>query len=155
MAPSARKAVELVRARRWAALGTVGFEGPNVSFVAYAPEERLQGILMFLSGLSQHTRNLLHDARASLGVSEHDADAADPQELARVSLYGRVGLVRRESEEFDDAWEIYRSRFPKAARLLPLFDFALFRFEIETARFVSGFARAATLKAGQLQAAAG
>jgi hypothetical protein len=155
VAPTARSAAELIRSQRWGALGTTGSDGPNVSFVAYTPEADLDGILLFLSGLSQHTRNLLHEPRASLGVTDLDDGSGDPQQLRRVSLYGRVGLVRRESDEFDGRWRVYRDRFPRSARLLSYFDFALFRFEIRTARFVGGFARTATLKAEQLHAAAG
>lgn len=150
----ARAAASLIRAHRWAALGTTGPEGPSVSFVAYAPETGLDGILVFLSGLSRHTGNLLHDPRASLGVTEVDDGEGDPQTLARVSLHGRVQLVRRESDHFAEKWELYHQRFPAAGRLISLFDFALFRFEIDTARFVGGFAAAATLKGDELRRAA-
>lgn len=69
------EAVELIRAQRWAALGTIGGEGPLASMVAYVAEPDPANLLMFLSRLSQHTRNLLADPRASLAVAVPDSGA--------------------------------------------------------------------------------
>ena len=141
-------AAALILEHRWAALGTVGSDGPSVSHVAYAPEPDLGGLLMFLSGLSAHTRHLLADPRASLGITD-----IDPQTLVRVGIKGLVSSIPRDRPGFDPAWKLYRSRFPAAERLLALADFGLLRLEIESVRYVGGFGRAATLHVEQLREA--
>ena len=55
--------VNLIRNRRWAALASLGVDGPEASWVAYAPEADFSGFLLHLSTLSAHTRNLLADPR--------------------------------------------------------------------------------------------
>jgi putative heme iron utilization protein len=77
--------------RRWAALATLTDNGPSASMVAYAPEPDLSSLLLFLSGLSQHTRNLLEEPRVALVVTEPDSGEGDPQTLARLSVKGRPG----------------------------------------------------------------
>ena len=72
----ARSAGSLILEHRWAALGTIGTDGPTVSHVAYAPEGGFGGLLLFLSALSTHTRHVLADPRASLGITEGDPATA-------------------------------------------------------------------------------
>jgi hypothetical protein len=122
--------------------------------VAYAPEPGLGGLLLFLSELSLHTRNLLASPRASLAVGEADAGAGDPQTLARVSLQGEVAVLPRESDGFPGAWAVYTSRFPDAAPRIELGDFRLFRLIVDEARYVGGFARAVRLSGDELREAA-
>ena len=152
-ATPAGAAAGLILQHRWGALGTLGSDGPSVSHVAYAPERDLGGLLMFLSGLSAHTRHLAAEPRASLGISESDPGDIDPQTLVRVGIKGSVVAVPRDRPGFDPAWSVYRSRFPAAARLLALADFGLYRLEIESVRYVGGFGRAATLRIEQLREA--
>jgi putative heme iron utilization protein len=122
--------------------------------VAYAPELDLSGILMFLSTLASHTRNLLGDPRAALVVSEPDPGTGDPQTLARVTVEGVVHEIARHDDRFGAAWQTYTSRFPDAAPRLALADFLLLRLEPRRARYVGGFARAATYTAEDLRGTA-
>jgi putative heme iron utilization protein len=144
----------LVLKQRWGALATLDSGAPLASMVAYAPERDLGGLLLFLSGLSVHTQNLLADPRASLAVSEPDSGTGDPQTLPRVSLQGAVTVVARESAGFGPAWGIYVERFPDAAPRLELGDFLLFRLAPAEARYVGGFARATRLSGEDLREAA-
>jgi putative heme iron utilization protein len=148
------EALSLISTQRWAALATVG-EGPLGSMVAYAVEPGLTGLLLFLSGLSAHTRRLLADGRASLAVSAPDPGHGDPQALPRVSLTGVVEVIERRSAEFPEAWERYVARFPEAGPRVGLGDFQLFRLRVEQARYVGGFAQAHTISGDRLRAAAG
>ncbi len=122
--------------------------------VAYAPEVDLSGVLFFLSGLAEHTRNLMAHPRASLAVTEPDPGSGDPQELARATLYGTSEVVARGSSGFDEAWSVYVARFPAAAPRLGLADFDLFRLAVDEARYVGGFARAASVAPEELRTAA-
>jgi len=151
----AAEAAALVRARRWASLGTIGPTGPSVSYVAYAPDISLEAVYLLLSGLAAHTRSLLVRPAAALGISEPDDDPdRDPQGLTRITLYGKALPLEPESPSFEAAWEVYTDRFPAAVGRIALPDFLLFRFEVASVRYVGGFARAATLRAEELRRAA-
>lgn len=145
--------VDLIRSRRWAALATQGPDGPEVSWVAYAPEADFSGFLLHLSTLSSHTRNLLANPRASLAISEPEQDG-DPQTLARVMLQGEVAIIPKNSAAYQEAARCYQERLPDAAARFEFGDFLLLRLTPARIRFVSGFARAYTLDDVGLQAAA-
>lgn len=143
----------LVLAQRWGAVATLNDGALLASMVAYAPEPGLAGLLLFLSGLSLHTRNLASDPRTSLVVTQPDSGIGDPQTLPRVSLQGRVTEIPRDAREFDAAWGCYVARFPEAAPCLGLGDFVLLRLVVDEARYVGGFARAVTLSGDALREA--
>lgn len=119
--------------------------------VAYVPEPDFGGFLLHLSRLAAHTRNLLHDARASLVVTQPDRGEGDPQTLARVSIQGKVIALSRDDEEFSAARAIYIHRLPVSELLFGFKDFILFRLQPIEARYIGGFARAYTLDGKQLQ----
>lgn len=149
-----REIARLVFAERWAALATFDGEHPLASMVAYAAEPGLDGLLLLLSGLSQHTRNLVADGRSSLAVSAPDTGQGDPQTLPRVTLNGRAVVVARGDDQFGEAAARYVARFPAAAPRFDLGDFLLLRFVIDNARYVGGFARAVSLSGDELREAA-
>lgn len=144
----------LVLSKRWGALATLNDGAPLASMVAYAPEPELGGLLMFLSGLSAHTRNLLDDPRCSLAVTETDPGKGDPQTLPRVSLQGHVQEISADLAGYAATWARYAARFPDAESRRGLGDFHLFRMVVEEARYVGGFARAVTLAGEELREAA-
>lgn len=148
-------AARLLMAHRWAALATLGEDGPAASMVAYAPGPDASSLVLFLSGLSAHTRNLITEPRVALVISEPDPGDGDPQTLGRLSIKGTAEIVERTAPEFGDHWQVYLSRLPDAAPRLALGDFSLFRIVIHEARYVGGFARAGTIPVERLAAAAG
>jgi len=143
----------LIRDRRWAALATLGSNGPEVSWVAYAPETNFSGFLLHLSTLAAHTRNLLADPRAGLAISAPKRDD-DPQTLARVTLQGDVMIIPQNSEDYRNAARRYQERLPASVPRFDFGDFLLLRLTPIRARFVGGFARAYTLDGAGLRAAA-
>jgi putative heme iron utilization protein len=152
--PAESAAARLILDGRWAALATSTPDGPLASMVAYAPEPDLRGLFLFLSSLSEHTRNLIRDPRVSLVVTEPDSGTGDPQTVARVGIRGTAGTIDRSEPAFEASWRTYVSRFPHAAPRLGLRDFSLFGIAIEEARYVGGFARAATIPGERLSSAA-
>jgi putative heme iron utilization protein len=148
------EAARLVMTHRWAALATLGDDGPSASMVAYASARDLSRLVLFLSSLSEHTRNLINEPRVNLVVSETDLGDRDPQTLARVGVKGVAEMIERTSPEFEDFWRIYIDRLPDAAPRIVLGDFSLFRVVVEEARYVGGFAQANTIPVARLSAAA-
>jgi putative heme iron utilization protein len=141
---AARQARLLLRAARSAALGTVGADGlPSVSLVTPATAPDLS-VLMLLSSLSEHRRNLERDSPDGSGlcglmVTGVAADA-NPQTAPRLSLGGRASLVPAEEEA--GLRRRWLAAHPYAEGYATFTDFALWRFVPERAHFVGGFAQA-------------
>lgn len=126
----------LLRLGAAAALGTqsASVEGyPFVSSLPYVLDEACRPLFL-MSGLAEHTRNLLANPRASLLVLEGEGGRLDQ---ARVTLLGRV-LPVTPDEGLQARYLRYR---PEAADYLALGDFRFFRMEPDKARFIGGFGR--------------
>ena len=152
--PELHSMIRLIRNQRWAALATQGADGPEASWVAYAPEPDCVGFLLHLSTLATHTRNLLADPCAGLAISEPERDDTDPQQLARVMIQGRVMVIAKDGTDYRQATTCYQRRLPDSPRRFEFDDFLLLRLTPIRIRWVGGFARAYTLDSAGLQAAA-
>ena len=137
------QARQLLRAARAGMLGTQKGGQPFVSLVtpACAPDG---SILMFLSILSEHTRQLKAEPRCSLMVMG-EASGTNPQTAPRVTVTGTAEI------EPDPA---LKSRWlavhPYAQLYAEFGDFALWRIRPIAAQLVGGFARAFRLKPADL-----
>ena len=138
---------QLVRSRSVAALGTLLDGAPYVSMVPFvlAPDGR--AMLIHVSQLAAHTRNMMQDRRVSVLLVESDDAGKLPQALARVTILGEAHPLAREDADYATAVAVYLKRFPDSAELFQFPDFHLFRIEVDSARFVGGFAQAVTLNA--------
>lgn len=146
--------IKLLRDHRWAALATLGDDGnPEASMVAYVSDAQQTALNLHLSQLATHSRNLQRQPEASLVISETDTGDGDPQQLARLTLFGRVSLLERNQPEYEKAKHGYLQRLPTATPLFDFADFRLFRFVIHKARFVGGFAQAHSYNATDLEKA--
>lgn len=141
----------LIDNHRWAALATLGENGPEVSWVAYAVEPDWSGFLLHISQLAAHTRNLLHDPRASLSTSETEKTGYDPQQLARLMMDGHVEIISKTAPDYHIAVQHYQTALPLSKRLFEFSDFMLMRFRPLEIRFVGGFAQSYTLSPAALQ----
>jgi hypothetical protein len=135
-----RTAVAIRRLLRRARSGTLataltGEGWPYASLVTVAFDCDASPIFLF-SNLSDHTRNLQADPRASLLI-EAAARRANPQTGPRVTILGRIAKT-------DDARHRKRflARHPEAARYAGFADFHFHRMMVERAHYVGGFARA-------------
>lgn len=130
----------LIRACDRVALATraAGDGAAYVSLAAVATDLDATPLLL-LSGLSDHTRNILADPAVSL-LFDGTAGFANPQEGPRATVMGRadrpaeadLGRIRRR----------FLARHPGAALYAGFGDFAFFRIAIERVHWVGGFGRA-------------
>lgn len=152
---AAARASELVRRTRVAALATVHDGGPGVAFVPYAVAPAAEGLLVLVSALSAHTRDLFADPHVALLIAEADHGRGPPHALARVSLQAKATAIARDAPAYAPARAAYATRFPDMAMLFDLGDFTLFLLVPTAVRVVTGFAQARTLRAETLLRALG
>lgn len=118
------------------ALGTQSVAMPGFPFVSAVPfvADAIGRPVFLISGLAEHTKNLIANPRASLLVTEGEGVSLAQ---ARLTLLGRVLPL-----ELDEASRQRYVRYsPESALYLELGDFRFFRLEPEKARFIGGFGR--------------
>ena len=143
-----------IRGRQTAALGTLRNGAPFVSMVPYAFTPDFTGYDIHISTLAHHTRDILADPRVSLMIAQPESPGLDAQALPRVSIRGVAVMIPKDSPDYAEARSRYLARFPGAAMMFQLGDFALYRIQVESARYVAGFGRAFNLKADAFKQAA-
>lgn len=147
--------VQLLRGQRWACLGTQDSKGqPYVSWVAYVAEADFSGLLLHLSRLAKHTRNMEAEPFVSLAMSEADDGVSDPQQLARLTLQGRADVVGQDDVCYEQYKALYLARLPDSEMIFQFADFSLYRFVSESGRYVEGFASSHAINAETLRAVA-
>lgn len=124
-------------------LATCAADGaPLSTFVACADDGAGRPLFLF-SGLSEHTRNLEHDARASLLILGPREPEAAPMDRARVTLSGRISFLQ--GDDASQARATFIAATPGAEGYAQLPDFRPARLELRSVRYVGGFARAVTV----------
>lgn len=138
--------------QRQAALATVAADGaPHVGMVAFAVEPDGSALLLHLSTLAAHTRQLLAEPRVSLLLAEPDStEVDDVQTLARITIYGHAQPVAVDDARYAICRAAYLRRFAAAEMRFGFADFVLVRVVVDQARFVGGFAQARTVNQAQL-----
>lgn len=147
--------VRLLRERPVAALACLDDDGaPALSMVPFAVDAVSDGggratLILHVSGLAAHTRQMARDARVSLLVLDRDEAAEMPQALQRASLQATAAFVEPGSADHARCQAIYLARHPQAELMTQLPDFRFVRLQPSELRHVAGFGAARTL-AGEL-----
>lgn len=136
----------LLHAQRIAALGTLGEDGqPFVSMVPFAVEPVSASLVIHVSGLAAHTRNLQTTPRVSVLVMQAEVAGEPVHGLPRVTLDGRATVLPVNSAAWADARRVYLARFPEAEPMTALGDFRFVGITVAGARQVAGFGAARSL----------
>jgi hypothetical protein len=136
----------LVRACSAATLATQRDGQPFASLVTPASAPDLSPLL-WLSTLSEHTRQLVAEPRCALLYQGRPVEA-NPQTAPRVTLTGLAEKVpAAEAEGLKARW---LARHPYAALYADFADFALWRVRIGGGLLVGGFAQARRLRPDEL-----
>lgn len=141
---------DLIAAGPVAALATLHRGEPAVSMVPYLLYED-GSLLIHVSELATHTRDLREHPRASLLVIAPPTADVSPQARARVSLTADARFLAPGDDEAVTARAAYQARFPDAAVTFELADFSLVRLAPISARLVAGFGRAHALAGPSLR----
>jgi putative heme iron utilization protein len=142
---------ELLATQRVASLGTLNAQGrPFVSMVPFAIEPQAGCVVIHVSLLAPHTRNLLTDPVVSLMVMQPEVDGAPVHALPRVSFDGMATRLQPDSPAWLAARSAYLSRFPEAEPMTELGDFSFVAISVTSARQVAGFGAARSLDADEM-----
>ena len=139
----------LIRTARHASLATLeGRDGfPSASLAALATDsDGTPHILM--SRLSNHTRNLLADPRASLLIG--DIGKGDALAHPRITLFAKAREMACGGVEHVRARRRFLAKNPKAALYVDFGDFLFMAFDIERVSLNGGFGKAFELTPADL-----
>lgn len=111
---------------------------PYGSVASYGLDDR-GNPLFFLSLMAEHTQNALRDPRASLLVTEPVPDGADPLASGRATLLGRLSAVAEDDRP--TARDRYLEANPTSEYYIDFGDFAFYRLDVQSIRYVGGYGR--------------
>ena len=140
---------EILRSQQVAALGTLHDGQPFVFMVPYAVLPDGQGLVIHVSQLAAHTRDMLAHTQVSLMAMALPAAEVSAQATARFTIQGQAKPSRDSDPGHEQAKVAYLSRFPDSRELFGFSDFSLFIIAPTSVRVVAGFAQASTLSASE------
>ncbi len=139
---------QIIRSAKAGSLGTLTEAGgPFVSLVTVAATGPTS-LVMLLSGLAKHTKNLNNSPECSLLLVQPGGESGNPLEGARMSITGKVTRLAREDDQSERA--TFLAVHPDAAMYADFGDFSFYRIDIHEAHLVAGFGRIETLTPEQL-----
>ncbi len=143
----------MLNTQRVAALGTLSAEGqPFVSMVPFAIEPQLPCLVIHVSLLAPHTRNLLGNPAVSMMVMQSEPATGPVHALPRVSFEATAARLKPDSPSWLAARGVYLARFPDAQPMTEMADFSFFAITVNSARQVAGFGSARPLDADDIAA---
>jgi putative heme iron utilization protein len=132
----------LVASATRGALSTIAVDPPGYpygSVATYGLDDQGNPIF-FVSLMAEHTQNAIRDPRSSLLVTEPVPEGADPLASGRATLMGVLTAVEGEAGRAA-AQERYLGANPAAAYYIGFGDFAFYRLDVESIRYVGGYGR--------------
>lgn len=134
--------VELQTSMQSVQLATVGADGePHSGYTPFLMEGNQ--VIVFVSQLALHTRDLLANGRASVMIISDESSSSQIFARSRVSYQCLAEIVARESEDYDVLLDRFEQRHGKMIGLLrQLPDFVLFRLIPQRGQLVVGFGKA-------------
>jgi putative heme iron utilization protein len=142
---------DMLHTQRVASLGTLNAEGgPFVSMVPFAIDPEAGCLVIHVSLLAPHTRNLLSNPAVSVMVMQAEVAGEPVHALPRVSMDGTAARLEPQSPSWLAARDVYLARFPDAEPMTHLGDFNFVVIHLTAARQVAGFGTARPLEAEDL-----
>ena len=134
----AERARTLVYLARIGSLSTLSRKQPGFPFgsvMPYGLDEHGRPIFL-ISTMAMHTHNLQADSRASLLVTQPDANG-DPLGASRVTLIGNVLTIPE--PEVPEASKLYLARYANSQYWVDFEDFSFYRMDVVDVYYVGGF----------------
>jgi putative heme iron utilization protein len=134
---NAVEARQMLRAHRYGALSTLSKKFTGFPFGSITPYlvDHDGSLIILISGLAEHTKNILNDPRVSLIT--HDQRDAHIQTQGRITLLGNAQAVTNR----DEIGARYLRFFPEAQSYFQMHDFAFYRIQPIAIRYIGGFGK--------------
>jgi hypothetical protein len=132
---TAREARQMLRAHRYGALCTLSAKFGGYPFGSITPYlvDHDGSLLILISTLAEHTKNIRHDSRVSLIT--HNQNDPHIQAQGRVTVVGIANpVVGREQ-----TGKRYLRYFPEARTYFAMHDFSFYRIVPQALRYIGGF----------------
>ena len=123
---------------------------PAVSMTPYALDPAGPDLIILVSGLAAHTRQLMTHPQASALVCSAEDGADSVHALARATLQVRARHPDPGSEDARAALALYVARHPTGEMLASLPDFTVMRLQVISARQIAGFGAARSVEGSRL-----
>ena len=144
----AERARTLVTQVSTATLCTVALEPKGYPYGSFVTVAFHGGSPVFLlSTLAEHTKNLSQDPRASVLVAE--GGSQDPLANGRVTLLGACRQVEEDGRER----KAFLATHPNSAYYASYRDFAFWKLDVESVRYIGGYGRMSWIERADWQAA--
>jgi putative heme iron utilization protein len=134
---TAREARQMLRSHRYGALSTLSkkFDGyPFGSITPYLVDHN-GGLIILISTLAEHTKNILNNPRVSLIT--HNQNAPHIQTQGRVTVLGDAQLIA----DREQTGARYLRYFPEAEGYFGMHDFSFYRIMPIAIRYIGGFGK--------------
>jgi putative heme iron utilization protein len=142
----------LLNTQRVAALGTLGEDKRAfVSMVPFAVDRTLAALVIHVSGLAAHTRNVQDTPQVSVLVMQAEVVTEPVHALPRVTLEGDARVLEPNSPDWISARTAYLERFPDVEFMTQLGDFRFVAIALTGAQQVAGFGAARAVDADELR----
>jgi len=141
------EARQFLRSTRTAILSTHSAKLEGYPFGSVAPfvlDHQCQPIIL-ISSIAEHTKNIAANPKVSLLVF---AGAEDLQANARLTLLGTAHVINKNDDA--DLRARYLRYLPQASGYFDMHDFAFYRIQIETCRYIAGFGKMGWLSGSDL-----
>ena len=127
----------MLRSHRYGVLSTISKKFAGYPFGSITPYlvDHDGSLLILISTLAEHTKNILHDPRASLIT--HDQRDPHIQTQGRVTALGNAEL----EPDREQAGQRYLRYFPEAQSYFSMHDFSFYRIRPMAIRYIGGFGR--------------
>ena len=134
----AERARTLVYVGRIGSLSTLSRKQPGFPFGSVMPYglDDYGRPIFLISTMAMHTQNLQTDPRASLLVSQNDANG-DPLGASRVTLVGNV--LPLPDAEVAESRKLYLARYANSKYWVDFEDFSFYRMDVVDVYYVGGF----------------
>lgn len=120
--------------------GQAGLE-PHIGYTPFAQYDN--DLLIFVSQLSLHTRDLLNHPQAAVMLIDDEQDSTQIFARNRVSFQCNAQRIASSDPDYDTLLDVYEERHGKMVGVLrELPDFVLFRLQPLSGMFVMGFGKA-------------
>ena len=134
----AERARTMLHLGRIGTLATLSRKQPGFPFGSLMPYGLDEGgrPIFLISSMAMHTQNLQADPRASLLVTQLEANS-DPLGSSRITLIGNVRTIAE--PEVAAARELYLARYESSKYWVDFEDFSFYRMELVDLYYVGGF----------------